>query len=88
MSRNKSINFNTSDNSGLQEIRGIGDVLAARIIVERKENSFSDESDFTSRVSGMTDKFIVRINRTYGMTVSSLTKTAFITLRAMHRRRL
>ena len=60
-----SLNFNTADKNELRNIKGIGDVIASRIIAEREERPFRAEMDLVLRVAGITYNFLARVKETH-----------------------
>lgn len=62
------VEVNTSTAQELTQIKGIGDAIAERIVVERSNQPYRDWSDFIQRVRGVGEKQAERLSEN-GLTV-------------------
>jgi competence protein ComEA len=63
------VDVNTASAADLDNVKGIGPSMSARIIDERKKGNFKDWQDFIARVKGVGDKSAVRFSAE-GLTVN------------------
>lgn len=62
------VEVNTSTAQELTQVKGIGDAIAERIVVERSNQPYRDWSDFIQRVRGVGEKQAERLSDN-GLTV-------------------
>ncbi len=68
------VDVNSADQAQLEAIKGIGPVISAKIIAERKKGNFKDWADLETRVSGIGDKNSIKLSEG-GLTVGGRAKS-------------